>query len=327
MKELVSNRKLRVSIIVPVYNVENYIEKCLDSVVEQLTEEMELIIVNDGSTDSSRLICEKYKEQCSGVVVVDKKNGGLSSARNVGIELARGEYLFFLDSDDWISEDALLYLCECAIKNSADIVIGEHLRVSTEQTVRPSKEAVYEQIDKEYAMKMILQTGVNAQEKYVMCCNKLFHRKLWEELRFPIGHYHEDEYVIHHLYHKADKILLTDKVTYYYRTREDSITGNLQYNPTKYQDFIGFSKSRLEFIKENYSSLNVEALRFYLENITIQFLLFGAGCEASKSLSREAKRMIAKEMYRNLRYIHWKRFMKYNIFLLSTKLYLRICWK
>ena len=126
-----------VSIIVPVYNVKGYLKRCLDSLTQQTYEKIEILLIDDGSSDGSGAICDSYAEKHENVKVVHKNNGGVSSARNLGLEKASGDYILFVDSDDWIERDAVENLVNVAVENNSDIVIFEYF-VDTAQTSTPN---------------------------------------------------------------------------------------------------------------------------------------------------------------------------------------------
>lgn len=212
-----------ISIIVPVYNVENYLEKCVASIIQQTFSDFELILVDDGSTDSSGMLCEQLKEQDSRIIVIHKENGGLSSARNAGIDIAKGSYLGFVDSDDFISTDMYEELLQAIEEYDADLSICnlincygkipdiQHIRTETE--VLTQKEAFYEMFA--------------AKKTSVWAVNKLYKRELFYSLRYREGIIAEDAYIIFDILLQCKKIVLTHKGQYFYIHRANSITTTL----------------------------------------------------------------------------------------------------
>lgn len=235
----------RVSVIVPIYNVENYLRRCVDSIIMQTFEDLEIILVDDGSPDGCPAICDEYARQDSRVRVLHKPNGGLSDARNTGIEFATGEYLAFIDSDDWIDADTieLLYtlclrydvpLAECSYRNIYSNRIVEETDCTAEIRVEDSIFALSSMLDWKYFKSM--------------ACNKLYHHTLFDNIRFPKGLYHEDEYTTYKLFWKAKKLLYVDVSKYNYdRSREDAIT--FGYSVRKLDCVFAF-RERLDFIKD-----------------------------------------------------------------------------
>lgn len=211
----------KVSIIVPVYNVEKYLTKCIESLLLQSLKDIEIILVDDGATDKSPDICDAYELKDNRIKVIHKTNGGLSDARNVGIEVAQGEYIAFLDSDDWVEPNMYQYLYELIQKNNADIAQCSYIK------------AYEEEVEIEFAedIKESVYTGVEALEllygqeyiKTVVVWNKLYHKKLFKHIRYPKGKVHEDEFTTYKVIHKAGKFVNSNIPMVYYRQREDSI--------------------------------------------------------------------------------------------------------
>lgn len=207
------------SIIVPVYNVEEYLPKCLDSICNQSFKDFELILVNDGSTDNSYNICNAYSKKDKRIIIVNKQNGGLSSARNAGIELATGEYIGFVDSDDWIDLDMYELLINNIKKNDADIAICNDKKVVNKNVLsstNTNKVRVYSQ---EKAIEALIE-GVHFQE---YAWNKVYKRTLFTDIRFPEEKLYEDVFVMYKLFLKSCKIIHIDSAKYYYLQRNGSI--------------------------------------------------------------------------------------------------------
>ena len=199
-----------VSIIVPVYNVEKFIEKCVKSLMNQSHKDIEIILVDDGSPDQSPEIIDRIAIEDQRVHVIHQQNKGVSAARNAGLQCATGEYVMFVDGDDWIEEKTVEILKELMEKNGADISsiikVGHHFE---------SGELI---IGNSY--KMLLHM------LYKSCFEiwgKLFKRKLFEDIEFPVGKIHEDLYTLPQIVTKADVIVVYHKGLYNYRHRQDSI--------------------------------------------------------------------------------------------------------
>lgn len=209
-----------ISIIVPVYNVETYLRKCIDSILTQTFTDFELILVDDGSPDRCGEICEEYANRDSRVVVIHKENGGLSSARNAGLDAARGEYIGFVDSDDYIKEDMYATLYNHLVSNNADISICGISHCFNNQTAPSNKQFFDKLTDSISALKLILE----GESISVNAVNKLYKRSIFDNLRYPLGKTSEDAYVIVEVMLKASIVHIDTSPKYYYVHRENSIT-------------------------------------------------------------------------------------------------------
>lgn len=214
----------QITIIIPVYQVKDYLEECLKSVLKQSYLNLEIITVDDGSSDGSAEICDRYAKMDSRVKVIHKENGGLSSARNVGIENASGEYLVFLDADDWIAPNFVERLLDVALAHDCDIVQCSHQDVfdgcfvHEDRAQKVAKPQIFTGREFSYAIYNLIEWPAN------IATNKLYKRCLFTNIRFPEGRLHEDEFTTYRAIWKAEKIgLISDKL-YYYRRRGGSIT-------------------------------------------------------------------------------------------------------
>ena len=212
-----------ISVVVPVYKVEEYLAECVDSVLAQTFTDFELILVDDGSPDNCGAICDDYAKKDSRVRVIHKENGGLSDARNKGIEYARGKYVTFVDSDDIIWNEYLRYLYDAAIEYDADIVQGnittrldELGAVGTDRHHQPYDVKVFsgEESIRDYLL---------YRTHFSNSTFKLIKTELFEGIRFPVGKYSEDEYTTYKLVLKSKRDVCLPAFIYYYRLREGSI--------------------------------------------------------------------------------------------------------
>lgn len=219
-----------ISVIVPIYNVERYLGKCIESICKQSYPNLEIILVDDGSTDQSGLLCDSYALKDNRIRVIHKQNEGLSEARNVGINAALGAWYLFVDSDDYLDLNTAESLLKAATDESCDIAVCNMLRVYEDSKIRPFYRPSTELrvLDGEQRFETLRQPSV---------CNKLFRAELFENVRFPRGKFYEDTFIYHVLAFKAKRIVLTGKDGYYYLSREESILGQPQYTD-KYFDFI-----------------------------------------------------------------------------------------
>lgn len=256
------NQKPLISVVVPVYNVEKYLNKCLDSIIGQTYRNLEIILVDDGSTDDSGAICDVYREKDARVRVVHQKNQGLSGARNTGINIANGELLGFVDSDDYIIENMYERLLEVLLKNDAQISICDCeciMEAGEEISHQEYPKLVTEVLNKEQAFQR-LDGFSYPYWKYVTAWNKLYRKHLFDELRYPVGKKNEDEFIAHILISKAERLAVISEPLYMYVQRADSIMGGSQ--KKKHMDAVYALKERCDFFLElNYKKLYKATLR------------------------------------------------------------------
>ncbi len=219
-------KKPLVSVIIPCYNVEHYLHKCVDSILCQTYTNMEIWLVDDGSPDKCGQICDDYASKDSRIRVIHKKNGGLSDARNVGINRSNGDYLIFVDSDDWLHAHAIEIMLNSIVDNKADIVVSNFcfvkqrsneyinaFRIKKEKIIYNEKEAL---IDLFYQRNM--ETGA---------WGKLYKKELWKDIRFPIGKLFEDIPTIYKTFFLSKRIVVLPTALYFYLLRETSIMGTV----------------------------------------------------------------------------------------------------
>lgn len=204
-----------ISIIVPVYNVEPYLEQCLDSIIHQTYRDIEIIVVNDGSTDRSGEICRAYAGRDPRIVLFETENRGLSAARNLGIDNAHGEWIMFVDSDDWVEPEFCEAPLRAAQENDADLVIFGFAKRLQDGGDKPGKIARKGIVSWEQAV----EYGRNA------AWNKLYHHELFESIRYPAGWLYEDVAVTHRLVYRAKRIIMLDSPFYHYRIHGEGISG------------------------------------------------------------------------------------------------------
>lgn len=214
-----------ISIIVPVYKVEQYLEECVNSILSQSFEHFELILIDDGSPDCCPQMCEEYGHNDHRVVVLHKENGGLSSARNLGLDNAKGRYVMFVDSDDILAEDALSRLYHEIITTNADVVLGKVIRFVTET----GEQRPYTRLDtrKEMNGKEALQMLMRGTPLNISVCGGIYKRKIWNELRMPEGYICEDWYVTPSIYLNVCKVVYIPVLFYLYRDNPQSTMGKL----------------------------------------------------------------------------------------------------
>lgn len=258
---------MMVSIIIPVYNVEKYLPRCIESVLSQTYSFIEVILVDDGSTDNSGKICDRIALINPEVKVIHKENGGLSSARNTGIEIAKGEAIFFLDSDDYLSHDCIEKCVQIMDKTNSDISIIQMMYISEETNNEIKGITGYEEeiLSASEAIEASLY-----QIKFSCCAPaKLYRRKVIGNIRFPVGRLSEDLATCHLFLNNANKIVYINNTGYYYRQHTESIMHTFN---IKRMDALVWAKEILNFCKVNYPYIEKAALcRIF--NISIHLIL------------------------------------------------------
>ena len=239
-----------ISVIVPVYDVERYLCECIDSILTQSYRNLEVILVNDGSSDNSGNICDEYMKQDNRVKVIHKQNGGLSVARNAGIEIAKGELIHFIDSDDWIEADMLELLYNNLMEHNAEIsccgyylsYINENINafVCDELLVFNSEQG--------------LENSLLRNVPWISSCSKLYKKEIFETIRFPLSKRSEDIFIIAEVMSNANVIVYDITPKYYYRQRKNSISKQDAYNKD-IMDFIEAYEHNLIVIREKYPKL------------------------------------------------------------------------
>lgn len=239
----------KISVIIPVFKVEEYLIQCVESVLNQTYTNLEVILIDDGSPDMCPALCDKYCEIDSRVIVIHKENGGISSARNAGLDIATGDVISFIDSDDWIDLEMFERMINLKLQTGADIVSCDWIHTDGLNTYNRSslKRQYGDTVSGEVLSKEILLAKM---ESYVW--NSLYDREYWKEIRFPIGRVFEDLPVTYLIFEKAEKVAFIDESFYKYRVNYNGITRTP--NARKYYHcFLGY--------KEHYE----HALEFYPE--------------------------------------------------------------
>ena len=209
-----------ISVIIPVYNAEKYLEKCIRSVVEQSYKNLEIILVNDGSTDHSGAICDKWAKKDKRIQVIHKANGGQSDARNAGLDVATGKYIGFVDSDDYIHPEMYISLYEKAKEYSADLIVCGFDRVDAQSDTIIVNENMSNEgiVDKKEAL-----INICRKVSFVFVWNKLYKRELFHDIRFPKDKFAEDLFIMPELYDRCTKIVSIIEDLYYYVQTPNSI--------------------------------------------------------------------------------------------------------
>ena len=250
-----------VSVVIPIYNVAQYLSQCVDSVLSQSYQDLEVILVDDGSTDECPKICDDYQQKDARIRVIHKENGGLSDARNAGMKKATGEWTLFVDSDDWIDQEAIAKLYQFAIENHCDIVQGNVYYVYADHLLyrqASRKEQKNNVLSCQGAMRELL---INDRVKN-FAWGKLYKTDIIKDLDFPVGKYFEDCFWQHLAIDRAERYGIVDEPLFYYRQRKDSISG---IPSNRRNDLLEGNQERLNFIHERYPALYPLMKRRYNE--------------------------------------------------------------
>lgn len=237
---------MKISVIIPVYNVEKYLKRCLDSVINQTYKNLEIILIDDGSTDKSGNICDEYAAKDKRIIVIHKENGGLSDARNKGLDICTGDYISFIDSDDWIENGFYEYVVNNVKDN--DLLIFDYYITNGKN----SKWIKYKNAEVELSKeKCLIELAKAKLQSYT--CNKIYKLDLFDNIRFPKGRNYEDQAIIHLIIDKCNKIRYYDKAFYYYYQNLNGITHTVNYK--NYRDFLYVNILRGRFLKKKYPEI------------------------------------------------------------------------
>ena len=238
-----------ISIIIPVYKVEKYLEKCIKSVLSQTYKNLQIILVDDGSPDNCGNICDDYARVDNRIEVIHKANGGLSDARNVGLKAARGEYIGFVDSDDYVSNEMFENLYNTLISNDVDVSICNfYIVIDNKNIIKNADNGV-----KIYNKLEILKEILLDKKIQSYAWNKLYKRELFEDIEYPIGKKYEDIGTTFYILEKCNKIVVSGSPEYYYLTRGDSIVNNNTEGTVI--DYISLISDRYDYIDKKYKEL------------------------------------------------------------------------
>ncbi|SHF22030.1 glycosyltransferase family 2 protein [Alkalibacter saccharofermentans] len=294
----------KVSIIVPVYNVEQYLNKCIDSIISQTYKDIEVILINDGSKDSSGEICDKYAKKDLRIVVVHKENGGVSSARNKGLEVSTGDFIMFVDSDDWIEADAISSLMEIQNEINYDVIMfGIHREniILGNITATDFIAQSFNDIDK---IKEVLPNLIK-QERTNSLWSKIYKASIIKDNNISFNEFlsiAEDALFNYEVFFKIRSLYISEKCLYHYMIRDvESLTK--RYNPLKYEMLMAANDYLHNAIKENEHSKEILCSAQYIriKNIYSCFLdLFASSCPLTiKEKKSYIKNILEKEVLKN----------------------------
>ena len=240
-----------ISVIIPVFNVRPYLVEALESVISQTYSHLEIIVIDDGSTDGSGLICDEFAKRDERIKVIHQENRGLSNARNRGLDLMKGEAVSFLDSDDSCHPDYIKEMAEAMDREKADIVVCKYIAHDGGKPVRPGRkgevrpQARAGMYDRAEALRELAAGRIN-----VSVWNKLYRRRLWEDIRFPDGHNYEDNHSAFQIFDICSSVCVLDRPLYYYKKlRPGSITDTV--SEANFRDVSLARRSIEEYVRDN----------------------------------------------------------------------------
>lgn len=300
------------SVIVPIYNVERYLPRCIDSIIAQTYKNLEIILVDDGSIDKSGQIADFYQKKDNRIKVIHKNNGGLSDARNTGIDNATGDYIAFVDSDDFVEPDIYEKSMEKIKNTNSDVLVFEIARDYSDKKSIIYKIEKEEVVDKTIA---IIQLNTFKNIDY-SACNKIFRKNLFTRIRFPLNKKCEDVYTMYKIFYNANKIYLYPYVGYHYCMRQGSITSSCSIN----MDFNHAQKEQMKFFKNDPVVADVSKSSYAYSCLTIVNIMISKGISDSVLLKkmRSDSKKYSKYVYKN----KYLKFRKKFQFLIFDKLFL-----
>lgn len=273
----------KISIIVPVYNVSKYLPECLDSILGQTYRDLEIILIDDGSADGSGTLCDKYAEKDSRIIVIHQKNAGSANARNAGLRIASGEYLAFVDSDDYLEPDAYEFMMEKMKHHHADVVRCGYQDVFIDHTT-----------DRISHLPEEICTGEEFLEKFTvdwtcsLLWDKLFRRNLFEGIFFEEGHKIDDEFFTYRGIMNARAVLSVPRMIYHYRKRKSGIMSNEESRQQLVMDKLAYSCERRKRVEAAFPGLKAAYDNHYANFL----LLLSHDPDASEGSLQQAKKQI-----------------------------------
>lgn len=292
-----------VSVIVPVYNVEKYLCKCVDSLLAQTYKNVEIILVDDGGNDNCPHICDEYAKKDKRIKVIHKENGGLSDARNAGIDVAKGEYLCFVDSDDFVDENYVQKMVVTALENQSDLVVSNFNYIYEDGRIVANE---FDIEAKKYSNNEIIYYLTRGRDvlPLIVAWSKLYSRKLFDNLKFKKAILHEDEEICHKILDLAKRISIIKDKLYYYLQRGNSIMGTT--TPSKQKIIMEISKERYDYlVSKNYSEeiCDLAYLSYcnYCLNIAVKFKKYN-NVDEYREVMKVIKEAKKSPIFRKIKY-------------------------
>ena len=290
-----------VSIIIPIYNVYDYLFECVESVINQSYNNIQIILIDDGSNDGSEKLCDLFKIKDQRINVYHKENGGLSDARNLGILKSSGEYIFFLDSDDIISKKTIEILVYACMKYNADVAITGLMRIIGKCNKEENSKGTFIEMNRDESIsKMLLHYGFGHEAP-----GKLYKKSMWNDTQFPIGKLYEDYATTYKVFAHVHKVVWYSVPLYYYRVREGSIMKSKI--KEKNLMLMDISDDITDYIMETYPKLKSEAI--YLQTITY-IKLYKDILDTDFKAFPAAQKRIKQKVIKNKKFIYKESFIE-----------------
>lgn len=307
----------KISIIIPVYKVEKYLRKCINSVLSQDYKNIEIILVDDGSPDNCGNICDEYAQTDSRIIVIHKENGGLSSARNAGLDIASGDYVGFVDSDDYIEPSMYRGMIETAIQYSTPLVVCGVTYVYEDGTtaVRSQNSGIVELNFKDAIIEM------NTYRLFDMAAwSKLYRADLFKDIRFPVGKLSEDLYVMYKIFELAKKVVYIPNRYYNYLQRQNSISHNVKIN----HDFEYAAKAQMEYLEKKYPEMKTIGRVAYVSAVlTVYDFYIKSGKKCPEHVLEHFKEVVSSniEYVRRAEFLSKEKKIQVSLFLFNPIIY------
>ena len=311
-----------ISVVVPIYNVEEYLRECLDSIKDQTYPNIEVLMIDDGSKDGSGAVALEYASRYPYFRYIHQDNQGLSGARNRGIEEAKGEFIAFVDSDDWLEKDYIDKLYSNLHKTGADIAVCGYIKEDGNQTaVTYDNDAV---LSRTAAMAVL---GVIFPKEYtllILAWNKLYRKSIFDKIRFPLGRIHEDEYTIHRIIDESRMVSMMTETLYHYRIRSNSITGQHNVADLRHFDILDAHRDRIECCRQQIycESYRLIVYSFFEELIQLMFR-YDRQAYKEYGLNNRFRRILLTECIRNYRELDKHQKKSYFVAFLDPKSFVK----
>lgn len=311
-----------ISVIVPIYKVEEYLERSVESIVNQTYKNLEIILVDDGSPDNCPKMCDDWAKKDNRIKVIHKENGGLSDARNAGLKIAKGKYIAFVDSDDWVEKNYILYLYKAIFDNNADLSACD-VRIVPDGEEVTEVERIFHTSNVSSCEEALSQL-IKGKRYRAVAWNKLYRREIVEYEYFEVGKLHEDEFYTYRIFDKCKRLIYVDIPLYNYRQRSGSI---MAIQSIRHLDGLEASFRRLSFLKEKYPRLyKSDKITFCIGCI----FSYSNACNGEYDDNDKAKIIIKK--YRKRIRFSFKEFLEYSLkekmyVILSSTLFIEVFCK
>ena len=311
-----------ITVIVPIYEVEKYLHRCVDSILAQTYTKLEVILVDDGSPDRCGEICDAYAKKDERVTVIHKENGGQSEARNLGLDIAHGDYIGFVDSDDWLELDMYEKLYEALIENHADLSMCGFNYIYKNKVVEKRIFNTFTVIENDELIKKYFTEDTILSQP----CNKLYKKELFEQIRYPVGKIFEDRYISLELFSNIERAVDIGEAKYNYLRRKGSII-NRPFTP-KFLTYIEIAENDKRFINEKYPKYNDLAIESPAKVAKILMISIAAQAnfKKNKQVYNDLIKYLAKEIENMRGSISKDKLSDYE-YICNHRLSFRIYWR